>query len=138
ATLQEFTSRYIALQQAQAAAAAHTTSVKQSIEGFDAPSDHLTPAAPALLQQGELTLTSSQQDNLAAALLRNSVDYGGLAMQDYATGRFDFSKLPGSTQSVVQNINLTLPNITNRTGYENLQKELHQMQIDARQQAYRH
>ena len=137
-TLQEFTSRYIALQQAQADAAAHTTSVKQSIEGFDAPSDHLTPAAPALLQQGELTLTSSQQDNLAAALLRNSVDYGGLAMQDYATGRFDFSKLPGSTQSVVQNINLTLPNITNRTGYENLQKELHQMQIDARQLAYRH
>ena len=100
--------------------------------------DHLTPAVPALLQQGELVLTSSQQDNLAATLMRNSMDYGSLAMQDYVAGGFDFSKLPSTTQSVVQNINLTLPNITNQTGYENLRKELHQMQIDARQRAYRH
>ncbi len=101
--------------------------------------DHLTPGeVPAILKQGELVLTSSQQDNLAATLMRNSMDYGSLAMQDYVAGGFDFSKLPGTTQSVVQNINLTLPNITNQTGYENLRKELHQMQIDARQRAYRH
>ncbi len=81
--------------------------------------DHLTPAVPALLQQGELVLTASQQDNLTAALMCHSVDYGSLALGSYASGGFDFSKLPGTTQSVVQNINLTLPNITNQTGYEN-------------------
>lgn len=41
------------------------------------------------------------------------------------------------TTPVVQNITLTLPNVTNTSGYERIQKELKQMQIDAYQNAYR-
>lgn len=49
----------------------------------------------------------------------------------------DFVTNRSETTPVVQNITLTLPNVTNNSGYERIQKELKQMQIDAYQFAHR-
>ena len=38
---------------------------------------------------------------------------------------------------VVQHINLTLPNVTNNSGYERVAKELRQMQVNAIQEAHK-
>jgi len=49
----------------------------------------------------------------------------------------DFVVNRNETTPVVQNINLTLPNVTNESGYERIQKELRQTQLDAIQIAHR-
>ncbi len=51
--------------------------------------------------------------------------------------KFDFVMNRSETTPVIQNINLTLPNVTNDSGYERIKKELRQMQIDAYQFAHR-
>ena len=87
---------------------------------------------PALLKQGELVMTPEQQANIARNM---QMLYGENAMtynnppQNIHTNN--------NTTPVVQNINLTLPNVTNNSGYERLEKELKQMQIDALQVANR-
>lgn len=87
---------------------------------------------PALLKQGELVMTPEQQANIARNM---QMLYGESAMtynnppQNIHTNN--------NTTPVVQNINLTLPNVTNNSGYERLEKELKQMQIDALQVANR-
>ena len=48
-----------------------------------------------------------------------------------------FTETHSQSTPVVQNITLTLPNVTNNSGYERIKKELRQMQIDAYQNAHR-
>ena len=51
-------------------------------------------------------------------------------------GRDAVNRLPEAVP-LVQNVSLTLPNVTNNSGYERLVRELKQMQIDAVQEAHR-
>ena len=51
--------------------------------------------------------------------------------------RYNVDNVRNSATPVVQNINLTLPNVTNESGYERIQKELRQAQLDALQVAHR-
>lgn len=87
----------------------------------------LTPAQNQMWEQWTAALPNLQ--NLSASLIQvNLPDFSHL------------TTLPQpqlNTTPVVQNINLTLPNITNHSGYERLQKELRQMQLDALQLAHR-
>ncbi len=59
-----------------------------------------------------------------------------IALPDYSNLGNTITKNNNSTP-VVQNVTLTLPNVTNTSGYERLQKELRQMQIDAVQFAHK-
>ncbi len=94
----------------------------------DLAGDKLLPnEIPAILERGEIVINRDQQWNMAKNvqllydrnLFRHSIP----------------NRLIGNDKitPVVQNITLTLPNVTNNSGYERLQKELRQMQIDALQ-----
>ena len=86
---------------------------------------------PALLKQGELVMTPEQQENMAKNM---QTLYGNNIIQNNIP---DNMIANNSSTPVVQNITLTLPNVTNNSGYERLQKELQQMQIDAMQIAHK-
>ena len=89
----------------------------------------------AILRKQELVLTPEQQENILPYLYRARPS----AVIDPITHLQPQSFAPPQNIStpVVQNINLTLPNVTNQSGYEHIKKELFQMQIDARQFAQR-
>lgn len=67
------------------------------------------------------------------------IDYSSMVMSNLNLP--DYSKIApvnsGESVPVVQNINLTLPNVTNESGYERIIKELKQAQIDAMQYAHK-
>lgn len=65
------------------------------------------------------------------------IDYSSMVMSSLNLP--DFSKLTvkNNTTPVVQNITMTLPNVTNESGYEKITKELKQAQLDAMQFAHR-
>lgn len=88
--------------------------------------DSMTPRTAADLFQEELRLLFPGFYNLVPqAQLLSPVP-----------GRDAVSRLP-ETVPLVQNVSLTLPNVTNNSGYERLVRELKQMQIDAVQEAHR-
>ena len=86
-----------------------------------------TNEVPAILKQGELVMTQEQQENMVKNM---QMLYGKNIIQHNPPTDI---RTNNNTTPVVQNINLTLPNVTNNSGYERLQKELKQMQIDALQ-----
>ena len=86
---------------------------------------------PAILKQGELVMNKEQQENMAKNM---QMLYSKFVLQNNIPKDI---KANNNTTPVVQNITLTLPNVTNNSGYERLQKELKQMQIDALQVANR-
>ena len=81
---------------------------------------------PALLRVGELVMTPEQQENIFKNMQ-------AIHTFNYAQNVVPMASMKQNTTPVVQNINVTLPNITNNSGYERLQKEFKQMQIDALQ-----
>jgi chromosome segregation ATPase len=65
-------------------------------------------------------------------------DYSSLAVPNFPTAKLNNgAQIYNNSTPVIQNITLTLPNVTNNSGYERIQKELKQMQIDAVQYARR-
>ena len=49
----------------------------------------------------------------------------------------NISNVNNSNVNIEQNVNITLPNVTNTSGYEKIAKELKQAQLDALQVAHR-
>ncbi len=62
--------------------------------------------------------------------------FSGMVQPDIQLPVCNFTSVQNTTP-VVQNITLTLPNVTNTSGYERIKNELKQMQIDAYQAAHR-
>ena len=88
---------------------------------------------PAILTKGELVLTEFQQSNINDTLLQRAF-IPNITLSDYFhSGNIENRNI--SPVNIVHNTYFTLPNVTNNSGYERLQKELTQMQLDAIQLA---
>ena len=90
---------------------------------------------PAILKQGEAVMNQEQIKNLGEAL--RSIP---TAATLYTTP--DYTKMMSSLKTntpvmVTQSVNITLPNVTNNSGYENLTRELNRLKLDAYQFANR-
>lgn len=69
---------------------------------------------------------------------QNMPDYSSMVqLPNMQLPQYDFAMTRNETTPVVQNITLSLPNVTNNSGYERIKKELRQMQIDAYQIAHK-
>lgn len=91
---------------------------------------------PAILKQGEAVMNQEQIKNLGEALRAIPT-----AATLYTTP--DYTKMLSSLQTnntpvmITQSVNITLPNVTNNSGYENLTRELNRLKLDAYQFANR-
>ena len=91
---------------------------------------------PAILKQGEAVMNQEQIKNLGEALRAIPT-----AATLYTTP--DYTKMLSSLNTnntpvmVTQSVNITLPNVTNNSGYENLTRELNRLKLDAYQFANR-
>lgn len=91
---------------------------------------------PAILKQGEAVMNQEQIKNLGEALRAIPTAATLYTTPDY-TKMLSSLKTNNTPVMVTQSVNITLPNITNNSGYENLTRELNRLKLDAYQFANR-
>lgn len=91
---------------------------------------------PAILKQGEAVMNQEQIKNLGEALRAIPTAATLYTTPDY-TKMLSSLKTNNTTVMVTQSVNITLPNVTNNSGYENLTRELNRLKLDAYQFANR-
>lgn len=100
-----------------------------------------TASASTVSQNGEVVLPKLQQKDMLEFLANNRVlpDYDqmfGLKNMDALLNANKIETI-NNTTPVVQDITITLPNVTNDSGYEKLVKVINQLPLDAYQRAHR-
>lgn len=97
----------------------------------------LIPLENIVLGKSEATLPFDLED-FSKRLQSFAPSYSSMFhMPNMQISNLDFVPAQDRTTPVVQHVTLTLPNVTNNSGYERIKKELYQMQIDAYQFAHR-
>jgi len=91
---------------------------------------------PAILKQGEAVMNQEQIKNLGEALRAIPTAATLYTTPDY-TKMLSSLKTNNTPVMVTQSVNITLPNVTNNSGYENLTIELNRLKLDAYQFANR-
>lgn len=91
---------------------------------------------PAILKQGEAVMNQEQIKNLGEALRSIPTAATLYKTPDY-TKMMSSLKTNNTPVMVTQSVNITLPNVTNNSGYENLTRELNRLKLDAYQFANR-
>lgn len=91
---------------------------------------------PAILKQGEAVMNQEQIKNLGEALRTIPTAATLYTTPDY-TKMLSSLKTNNTPVMVTQSVNITLPNVTNNSGYENLTRELNRLKLDAYQFANR-
>lgn len=91
---------------------------------------------PAILKQGEAVMNQEQIKNLGEALRSIPTAATLRTVPDY-TKMLSSLKTNNNPVMVTQSVNITLPNVTNNSGYENLTRELNRLKLDAYQFANR-
>lgn len=91
---------------------------------------------PAILKQGEAVINQEQIKNLGDALRAIPTASTLYTTPDY-TKMLSSPKTNNTPVMVTQSVNITLPNVTNNSGYENLTRELNRLKLDAYQFANR-
>lgn len=91
---------------------------------------------PAILKQGEAVMNQEQIKNLGEALRAIPSAATLYTTPDY-TKMLSSLKTNNTPVMVTQSVNITLPNVTNNSGYENLTRELNRLKLDAYQFANR-
>lgn len=91
---------------------------------------------PAILKQGEAVMNQEQIKNLGEALRAIPTAATLYTTPDY-TKMLSSLKTNNTPVMVTQSIDITLPNVTNNSGYENLTRELNRLKLDAYQFANR-
>lgn len=91
---------------------------------------------PAILKQGEAVMNQEQIKNLGEALRSIPTAATLYTTPDY-TKMMPSLKTNNTPVMVTQSVNITLPNVTNNSGYENLTRELNRLKLDAYQFANR-
>ena len=91
---------------------------------------------PAILKQGEAVMNQEQIKNLGEALRSIPTAATLYTTPDY-TKMMSSLKANNTPVMVTQSVNITLPNVTNNSGYENLTRELNRLKLDAYQFANR-
>lgn len=91
---------------------------------------------PAILKQGEAVMNQEQIKNLGEALRSIPTAATLYTTPDY-TNMMSSLKANNTPVMVTQSVNITLPNVTNNSGYENLTRELNRLKLDAYQFANR-
>lgn len=91
---------------------------------------------PAILKQGEAVMNQEQIKNLGEALRSIPTAATFYTTPDY-TKMMSSLKANNTPVMVTQSVNITLPNVTNNSGYENLTRELNRLKLDAYQFANR-
>lgn len=91
---------------------------------------------PAILKQGEAVMNQEQIKNLGEALRAIPTAATLYTTPDY-TKMLSSLKTNNTPIMVTQSVNITLPNVTNNSGYENLTRELNRLKLDAYQFANR-
>lgn len=91
---------------------------------------------PAILKQGEAVMNQEQIKNLGEALRTIPTAATLYTTPDY-TKMLSSLKTNNNPVMVTQSVNITLPNVTNNSGYENLTRELNRLKLDAYQFANR-
>lgn len=91
---------------------------------------------PAILKQGEAVINQEQIKNLGEALRAIPTAATLYTTPDY-TKMLSSLKTNNTPVMVTQSVNITLPNVTNNSGYENLTRELNRLKLDAYQFANR-
>ena len=91
---------------------------------------------PAILKQGEAVMNQEQIKNLGEALKSIPTAATLRTVPDY-TKMLSSLKTNNNPVMVTQSVNITLPNVTNNSGYENLTRELNRLKLDAYQFANR-
>ena len=91
---------------------------------------------PAILKQGEAVMNQEQIKNLGEALRAIPTAATLYTTPDY-TKMLSSLKTNNTPVMVTQSVNITLPNVTNNSGYENLTRELNRLKLDAYQFANR-
>lgn len=91
---------------------------------------------PAILKQGEAVMNQEQIKNLGEALRSIPTAATLYTTPDY-TKMLSSLKTNNTPVMVTQSVNITLPNVTNNSGYENLTRELNRLKLDAYQFANR-
>lgn len=91
---------------------------------------------PAILKQGEAVMNQEQIKNLGEALRAIPTASTLYTTPDY-TKMLSSLKTNNTPVMVTQSVNITLPNVTNNSGYENLTRELNRLKLDAYQFANR-
>ena len=91
---------------------------------------------PAILKQGEAVMNQEQIKNLGEALRAIPTAATLYTTPDY-TKMLSSLKINNTPVMVTQSVNITLPNVTNNSGYENLTRELNRLKLDAYQFANR-
>lgn len=87
---------------------------------------------PAILKQGEAVMNQEQIKNLGEALRAIPTAATLYTTHDY-TKMLSSLKTNNTPVMVTQSVNITLPNVTNNSGYENLTRELNRLKLDAYQ-----
>lgn len=87
---------------------------------------------PAILKQGEAVMNQEQIKNLGEALRAIPTAATLYTTPDY-TKMLSSLKTNNTPVMVTQSIDITLPNVTNNSGYENLTRELNRLKLDAYQ-----
>lgn len=87
---------------------------------------------PAILKQGEAVMNQEQIKNLGEALRAIPTAATLYTTPDY-TKMLSSLKTNNTPVMVTQSVNITLPNVTNNSGYENLTRELNRLKLDAYQ-----
>ena len=91
---------------------------------------------PAILKQGEAVMNQEQIKNLGEVLRSIPIAAALCTAPDY-TKMLSSLKTNNNPVMVTQSVNITLPNVTNNSGYENLTRELNRLKLDAYQFANR-
>lgn len=91
---------------------------------------------PAILKQGEAVMNQEQIKNLGEALRAIPTAATLYTTPDY-TKMLSSLKTNNTPVMVTQSVDITLPNVTNNSGYENLTRELNRLKLDAYQFANR-
>lgn len=87
---------------------------------------------PAILKQGEAVMNQEQIKNLGEALRAIPTAATLYTTPDY-TKMLSSLKTNNTPVMVTQSVDITLPNVTNNSGYENLTRELNRLKLDAYQ-----
>lgn len=85
---------------------------------------------PAILKQSEAVMNQEQIKNLGEALRAIPTAATLYTTPDY-TKMLSSLKTNNTPVMVTQSVNITLPNVTNNSGYENLTRELNRLKLDA-------
>lgn len=87
---------------------------------------------PAILKQGEAVMNQEQIKNLGEALRAIPTAATLYTTPDY-TKMLSSLKTNNTPVMVTQSVDITLPNVTNNSGYENLTRELNRLKLAAYQ-----